>query len=200
MPGRMDLIRCGFAAAAFFIVLCTLPRPAGAVRIIDDTTVVIYWTAPGDDNNSGTAAIYDLRYLESPPASDTSAWWNNAVRIDGEPSPSPAGFTDSCIVRGASIFELNYFALETFDESGNSSGLSNIALFPILDCADINGDGRFNLADATYLLAFIYGGGPDPVGSRGDVDNSGIVNLLDTTLLLKYLYQEGPPPPCPGNR
>jgi uncharacterized protein (TIGR02145 family) len=69
-------------------------------------------------------------------------------------------------------------------------------------CGDVNNSGTINILDVTYLINYIYKGGPDLdcgtpfAGMCGDADNSGIVNLLDITYLISFLYSDGPEPDC----
>jgi len=60
-------------------------------------------------------------------------------------------------------------------------------------CGDCNGDGRVTVADATYLVTFIYREGPDPVGS-GDVNLDGRITVADATYLVAFIYRGGAPP------
>lgn len=51
--------------------------PPGPVRdltatVLGSDTVRLFWTAPGDDGNSGKAAVYDARRSMSPITSKTS--------------------------------------------------------------------------------------------------------------------------------
>jgi hypothetical protein len=64
-------------------------------------------------------------------------------------------------------------------------------------CGDIDGNWTRNILDITYLINFLYMGGPAPVSmDHADVDSSGEVNILDVVYLINYLYQEGPEPNC----
>jgi len=182
---------------SILIFLLACGSPVMAYRIAGDSAIVIYWTAPGDDSHSGRASNYDIRFSQEPPTLDTLGWWNSAPHIANVPPPSFAGQRDSIIINGLDFRKLYYFALRSRDEADNWSGVSNIAVFPDLSCADVNGDGSFNLADATYILAYYYDNGPAPMEGTGDVDNSGTINLIDATFLVKYLHAEGPPPLCP---
>jgi len=64
-------------------------------------------------------------------------------------------------------------------------------------CGDANGDGNINILDITFLINYLYKGGPapDPV-EIADVNGSGNINLLDITYLIGYLYKGGPGPNC----
>jgi hypothetical protein len=57
-----------------------------------------------------------------------------------------------------------------------------------------------NVADLTYLVAYLFQGGPDPVClPEGNVDGDPgeTINVADLTYLVAYLFQGGPdPPPC----
>jgi flagellar hook capping protein FlgD len=86
-------------------------------------TVVLTWTAPGDDGQIGTASAYDLR-LSTAPIDDAS--WSAATVVSGLPSPQPAGARQSTVVRGLTYGTTYYFAIKTADDAGNWSGLSNV--------------------------------------------------------------------------
>jgi hypothetical protein len=54
---------------------------------------------------------------------------------------------------------------------------------------DCNGDGRFNIADITYLIAYVFDGGPAPVDYlHGDFDMDGTVTVNDIVTLLNYMF------------
>ncbi|MEW5923116.1 MAG: PKD domain-containing protein, partial [Candidatus Zixiibacteriota bacterium] len=64
-------------------------------------------------------------------------------------------------------------------------------------CGDANMSGSVNLLDVTYLISYLYRGGPAPVPyEAGDVDGRININILDVTYLITYLYRGGPPPKC----
>ena len=62
---------------------------------------------------------------------------------------------------------------------------------------DANGDGLIDLADAIWILNYLFRGGPPPASLKaGDADCSGSVDLGDVVYLLNYLFRGGPPPSC----
>jgi C1A family cysteine protease len=65
-------------------------------------------------------------------------------------------------------------------------------------CGDADGDETVNLLDITFIINYLYKGGPapDPIASA-DVNGNGVVNILDATQLINYLYNSGPAPDCP---
>ena len=65
-------------------------------------------------------------------------------------------------------------------------------------CGDASGEGNVNILDVTFIINYLYRGGPapDPIESA-DCNASGGVNILDATYLISYLYKGGPAPVCP---
>ncbi|MBN2089980.1 T9SS type A sorting domain-containing protein, partial [candidate division KSB1 bacterium] len=90
-------------------------------------SLMLIWTATGDDDLMGTASQYDLRYDSNPPLNDTTTWWNDAQKYSSVPSPSAIGRTDSVVLRNLSLGQSLYFAIKVADNAGNWSGISNIA-------------------------------------------------------------------------
>ncbi|OGF12812.1 MAG: hypothetical protein A2W00_00875 [Candidatus Eisenbacteria bacterium RBG_16_71_46] len=86
--------------------------------------VRLTWTAPGDDGTAGRAAVYDLRYALQPIDATSFA---AATPVPGAPAPDPAGTAERFVVTGLAPATAYHFALETRDEAGNRSGISNDA-------------------------------------------------------------------------
>jgi len=68
-------------------------------------------------------------------------------------------------------------------------------------CGDFNdppgGDGGVNIADLTFLVAYLFSGGPSPDPlCLADVNCDCGVNIADLTYLVAYMFRGGPPP-CP---
>ncbi len=63
---------------------------------------------------------------------------------------------------------------------------------------DANGDGVVNIADAVYLISYIFKSSPapDPLDA-GDADCDGAVNIADAVYLINYIFNGGPPPCSP---
>ncbi len=60
---------------------------------------------------------------------------------------------------------------------------------------DANGDGLIDLADAVYILNYLFKGGPAPNPLEvADCNCDQIVDLADAIYLLNYLFKGGPPP------
>lgn len=64
-------------------------------------------------------------------------------------------------------------------------------------CGDADNSNVVNLLDVTFIIKYLYKGGPPPAQTwMGDNDGSGAINLLDATYLIRFLYKGGPAPSC----
>jgi hypothetical protein len=97
---------------------------------------------------------------------------------------------------------------DVIDSSGNHSTESNGYGYRVHVPGCCNSDGRrgdvdmsgtINVADVTYLTAYLKGlGGAPPCYEEGDVDGSCTINVADVTYLVAYIKNIGPAPPaCP---
>jgi len=66
-------------------------------------------------------------------------------------------------------------------------------------CGDANDDEAINLADAVFIINYVFKGGtpPDPL-CVADANGDGAVNLAEAVHLINYIFKGGPPPvdPC----
>jgi hypothetical protein len=60
-------------------------------------------------------------------------------------------------------------------------------------CGDCNDDARVTVADANYLVGYIYRDGLAPVG-EGDVNLDTRITIADANYVVSYIYRGGPPP------
>lgn len=142
MRGRSIKLRAGVASMVAILLLLSAcskdPAAPGDTippSLVNDlvainpssNSIMLTWTAPGDDGRTGTAAHYDIRYSISPL---TNAVWPTAAQATGEPSPRPAGSADTFVVTGLAPTTPYYFSLKTADEAGNWSEKSIIASAP----------------------------------------------------------------------
>ncbi len=104
-----------------------VPVAPGATSTV--SSVLLEWTAPGDDGNVGQASRYDLRYSPAPVGADTALWWNSAAPATGMPAPSPAGATDSVHVGDLAPGTSYYFVVQALDDVGLRSPFSNVLLY-----------------------------------------------------------------------
>ncbi len=66
----------------------------------------------------------------------------------------------------------------------------------VLPHGDADASGGVNIADVTYLISYIFSGGPEPVYDllMGDSDCSGRINIGDVTFLIAFVFSGGPAP------
>jgi len=124
---------CRIRARSALVFLAALAAavlaPAALAQSSADSTVLLTWTAPGDDGAVGRASGYDIRYRTvTISGTDSLSWWNAATQVTGEPAPSNAGVTDSMRVLGLQPLTTYYFMVRTADEIPNWSGFSNVAV------------------------------------------------------------------------
>ncbi len=98
------------------------------------------------------------------------------------------------LVEGTIIFTAQ--AVDIAESSDESEFSINIG--PAFMCGDVNADELVNILDITYLIAFLYGDGPEPTPmDAADVNSDTLVNILDITYIINFLYKSGPDPVCP---
>ncbi|MDD5688239.1 MAG: fibronectin type III domain-containing protein [Elusimicrobia bacterium] len=103
----------------------TVAPSAIASLVIGNVTgnsVLLSWTSPGNDGNSGTASVYDIRYATM--KIDNSNW-SSATQCVGEPTPQISGSKQTYTVQHLRPNTKYYFAIKTADEVPNWSPLSN---------------------------------------------------------------------------
>ena len=95
-----------------------------AVTNTSSGTAELSFTAPGDDEDAGTARYYDIRYGTEPVTEDN---WREAMPLETVPLPQAAGSVETAVATGLSAGTTYYFALKARDETLQSSVLSNLA-------------------------------------------------------------------------
>jgi hypothetical protein len=104
-------------------------RPARVTDLsldrVEGNTLFFSWTATGDDINSGTAFLYDLRYAFSQSILES---WGGATTVLGEPIPSEPGTGEEMALELQLLDSTYYFGLKVSDDSRNTSPLSNIVI------------------------------------------------------------------------
>lgn len=82
-------------------------------------------------------------------------------------------------------------------EDGNNNGVGDACDYV---CGDADGNGAISIADAVYLINYIFSGGtpPNPL-IAGDADCSGGVSIADAVYLINYIFSGGTAPcaACP---
>jgi hypothetical protein len=127
--------------------------------------VVLNWNAVGEDENTGTATHYILKWSTNTIVTEVD--WNAATQItDGLPNPSPPNSGETYTAKWLPPLNTYHFALRAVDEVGNQSpipadvpvknmwnsvtraGITSGDLFAyeMWNIGDINNDGRDDLA------------------------------------------------------
>jgi len=83
------------------------------------------WTAPGDDQSSGTSTEYIIKYATS--SEITLLNWASSTDIIGEPTPALASSTENFSINNLNINQTYYWAIKSKDKANNISGISNCA-------------------------------------------------------------------------
>jgi hypothetical protein len=92
---------------------------------IADNSVILGWTAPGDDGSSGTATSYDLRYSLAPIDAGNFA---AATAFPIQPFPSAGGTSQTYVALNLTPNTNYYFAIKARDENNNVAAISNVVL------------------------------------------------------------------------
>ncbi len=89
--------------------------------------VTLQWTAPADAGS--LVKRYELAYSTTAIGADTSSWFNTiAQKAANLPMPATPGASDSVMITGLATSARYYFLLRAFDDFGNASAFSNLAI------------------------------------------------------------------------
>lgn len=62
-------------------------------------------------------------------------------------------------------------------------------------CGDADGSTAVDIADAVYMINYIFKGGASPFPlTTGDANADGVLNIGDPVFLVAYIFRSGPPP------
>lgn len=95
--------------------------------IATENMALLSWTAPGNDNQTGQAAKYDLRYQKNC-FQENDFNFDTALKVDNIPPPQQPGEYEEVEILGLNPQTSYCFAVKTADQGPNWSQLSNIAL------------------------------------------------------------------------
>ncbi len=107
------------------------PAPITDLHIKSQTaeSIILGWTATGDDGLVGTADAYDIRYSFSPIQTEEDFAAATPVQndIDSPVVPAESGKPDSMPFKKLIVNKTYYFAMKVLDNMQNASTLSNMA-------------------------------------------------------------------------
>ena len=98
-----------------------------------------------------------------------------------------------------------YVAGNAANNNGTSGGdfiyVAALSVPPASCCVkegDCNHNGTVNVIDVTYLVNYLFKGGPSPsCKEEADVNDSGGVNVVDLSQIVSYLFKGGSVGLCP---
>jgi hypothetical protein len=93
-----------------------------AAAMVSDQSVLLTWTAPGDDGLSGRATSYELRRSSQP---ITDANFASATVVPISLTPQAAGSAEQFAVLGLTPGAAYYFAIRALDDLAAASPVSN---------------------------------------------------------------------------
>jgi hypothetical protein len=108
---------------------------------------------------------------------------------------------ETATISGAPAWKATYYfsimvkdAADPF-ESDTMTGVRLTITDPPYVRGDADGNGTVNLADATFLIQYVFrqGAAPEPI-EAGDATCDGMVNVSDIVHLLQYIFKDGPAP------
>jgi hypothetical protein len=86
----------------------------------------LIWTTPGDDDSTGQASTYDIRFGS---AEITDQNWSDLLPVPASPVPGVSGTVQVFELPGSFQIGTWFFALRTADEVPNWSAISNVVSF-----------------------------------------------------------------------
>ncbi len=150
---------------------------------IPGRTVTFDWAATTDPDPYDSLT-YTLFYDDNP----------------GMTSPSTVNEMDSTSYALPTTLQFGttyYWKVRAKDRFGGQTYSSAVFSFTTIPQGDADGSGAINIADAVYILKYVFGQGPAPVPTAaGDANCDNGVTVGDAVYLINYIFKGGPPPGC----
>jgi hypothetical protein len=105
----------------------------------------------------------------------------------------PYASGDACIASHTwadyGIYDVRVRAKDVHDYESDWSNSLSVAIYTCGDCTE---DGIIDVGDLTYLINYLFIGGPAPYPIQtGDVNSDGVVDISDVVHLINYLFLGG---------
>jgi hypothetical protein len=123
------------------------------------------------------------------------AWFGLAVASQHQVGAAASGRAKTATYRLESVLGQSIAG-----SSGTvTSGFLSAPVMPNYLPGDADGSGTVDIADAVFLISYIFRGGMYPVPlTRGDADCSKDVDISDAVFLIRYIFRGGSAPHyCP---
>lgn len=103
----------------------TAPAPITDLEVTDVgiNSILLSWTAVGDNEMTGTASAYQVR-LHTEEISDDI--WDDLPSYEQDLQPLPPGSTENLLIIGLEAVTTYFAAIRAEDEAGNTAPLSNV--------------------------------------------------------------------------
>ncbi len=153
-------------------------------------------------------AAIDITTTSLPDATEGSAYSQNLLAVDGTGSRvwsdknnnlAGSGLTLSTagMISGTptSALTINLTA-RVVDAAGSADEQPlTLVIKPPYICGDADGSQGTSIADAVYMINYIFSGGPAPVPlAAADCDCSGAVSIADAVYMIEFIFNGGPAP------
>jgi hypothetical protein len=146
---------------------------------MDSTSVLLTWTATGDDDDAGTASRYDVRFAHA-----DSVEWSDMTRITDESAPKKAGEPESLRVVELTSETSHFFLLRTADEAMNWSDASNVATILVPDVMPPRAVDTLAVTELTPTTVTLQWPAP------GDDGDEGVAALYDLRYVVGSEFSE----------
>ena len=159
------------------------------------------------DGTDGLTAVYHATYLHDNLAIKfgMAYQWLNPGRYAGSVLPGAAD-TIPVVFKPGLLDTGLYNALMVITSNDPDPGDNPVEIpaqmvvvpFPNV-CGDANGDDFANVADAVFLITYVFKGGPAPDPyCAADANGDNLADVADAVYLINYVFRSGPPPisPC----
>ncbi len=169
------------------------------LRSATQSTFALVWEAPGDNGAEGQAAGYDIRHSTS---TITESNWAAAEVVAGVPLPKPAGDIETFVVKGLASGADHYFAIKTYDEIPNESGLSNCAsgqtISELTPPAAVQDLFAFAISETEFLLTWTAPGDDGEIGTATRYDIRYSIKPITASNFTTAGRISATPAPAPG--
>ncbi|MEZ5359358.1 MAG: M14 family zinc carboxypeptidase [Candidatus Zixiibacteriota bacterium] len=133
--------------------------------------------------------------LTSTGGTGSKTWTDKNHELDGTGlTLSSTGLLSGTV---GAVGQITFTSVVEDNISAQDEKIFTVAFSQAFVCGDANGDEAVNIADAVFLVNYIFKGGtaPDPV-EAGDVNNDASSNIGDAVYLIQYVFNGGPAPVC----
>ena len=184
----------GYTSPATFVMDSETPLVPVQLLPVDNAgegrdTILFHWSSPAPPAYEISPEFYRIQF-----SSDSlffSIYYTQQAFSDSLKLPS------SLFIENVQL----YWRVKAQDSAGHSSLYQSDPfnfIYAIFLCGDISGDDSGpNILDLTYIVDFIFRGGPAPHPFvAGDVNCDSNTNILDLTYMVDFIFRGGPTACC----